>query len=96
MTLGKKPFKNIVGKGENAGNQHFLLFPQCVLPISIQISSFSVTFILLSVSSFNLDQSKNLSFDKGLNQYDTSLYPQPLENLFKLSTLSLVQALYGL
>ena len=22
-------FENIVGKGENAGNQHFLLFPQC-------------------------------------------------------------------
>ena len=21
------PFENIVGKGENAGNQHFLLFP---------------------------------------------------------------------
>ena len=21
-------FENIVGKGENAGNQHFLLFPQ--------------------------------------------------------------------
>ena len=31
--LGKKPFKNIVGKGENAGDQHFLLFPQCFLPI---------------------------------------------------------------
>ena len=28
-TLGKKPFENIVGKGENAGNQHFLLLPQC-------------------------------------------------------------------
>ena len=27
----KKPFENIVGKGENAGNQHFLLFPQCFL-----------------------------------------------------------------
>ena len=27
--LQKKPFENIVGKGENAGNQHFLLFPQC-------------------------------------------------------------------
>ena len=25
-TLGKKPFENIVRKGENAGNQHFLLF----------------------------------------------------------------------
>ena len=27
MTLQAKPFKNITGKGENAGNQHFLLFP---------------------------------------------------------------------
>ena len=27
----KKPLENIVGKGENAGNQHFLLFPQCFL-----------------------------------------------------------------
>ena len=27
-------FENIVGKGENAGNQHFLLFLQCFLPIS--------------------------------------------------------------
>ena len=26
MTLKMKPFENIVGKGENAGNQHFLLF----------------------------------------------------------------------
>ena len=23
--------ENIVGKGENAGHQHFLLFPQCFL-----------------------------------------------------------------
>ena len=28
---GKKPIDNIVGKGENAGNQHFLRFPQCFL-----------------------------------------------------------------
>ena len=25
-------FQNIVGNGENAGNQHFPLFPQCFLP----------------------------------------------------------------
>ena len=25
----KKTFENIVGQGENAGNQHFLLIPQC-------------------------------------------------------------------
>ena len=30
-TLRKNPFENIVGKGENAGNQHFLLFLQCFL-----------------------------------------------------------------
>ena len=30
-TLYKKPFEDIVGKGENTGNQHFLLFPQCFL-----------------------------------------------------------------
>ena len=29
--LEKKAFENIVGKGENAGNQHFLLSPQCFL-----------------------------------------------------------------
>ena len=32
MTLGKKAFQNILEKGENAGNQHFLLFPQHFLP----------------------------------------------------------------
>ena len=32
----KTVFENIVGKGENAGNQHFLLFPQCFLPFRKQ------------------------------------------------------------
>ena len=39
MTLGKKTFENIVGKGENAGNQHFLLFPHCFLFFPKQISN---------------------------------------------------------
>ena len=38
MTLKKKPFDNIVGKGENAGKQRFLLFPLCFLPFQKQIS----------------------------------------------------------
>ena len=50
---------NIEGKGENAGNQHFLLFSQCFLKASVsmllQVDSFiifiqrmvSLTFILL-------------------------------------------------
>ena len=31
LTLRKKTFENIVGKEENAVNQHFLLFPLCFL-----------------------------------------------------------------
>ena len=29
-TLKKRAFKNIVEKGENAGDQHFLVFPQII------------------------------------------------------------------
>ena len=29
----EKNFENIVGKGENASNYHFLLYPQCFRPI---------------------------------------------------------------
>ena len=36
----KKPFENIMGKGENAGNWHFLLFPQCFLSYERQIKCF--------------------------------------------------------
>ena len=31
MTLWRRPFENNVGKGENAGHQHFLLFPHWFL-----------------------------------------------------------------
>ena len=31
LTTLKKAVENTAGKGENAGNQHFLLFPQCFL-----------------------------------------------------------------
>ena len=40
MTLWKKSFENSLGKGENAGIQHFLLFSQCFLPFPTQVSSF--------------------------------------------------------
>ena len=51
-TPTKKPFENIVGKGENAGNQHFLLFPQCFLPFTRQISNFqSCLFCCLQMLS---------------------------------------------
>ena len=37
-------FENIVGKGENAGNQHFLLFPQYFLSFPHQTFNFYVGF----------------------------------------------------
>ena len=66
-------FINFVGKGENAGNQHFLLFPQCFQPYQRQKSSFKLsTFILSSVYALNLDQSKILSFGIWLTLSQTS------------------------
>ena len=32
-----KSFENIVGKEQHAGDQHFLLFPQCFLPLGKQL-----------------------------------------------------------
>ena len=39
-TLRKKSFGNILEKRENAGKQHFLLFPQYFLPMPSQILIF--------------------------------------------------------
>ena len=46
-------FESIEGNGENAGNQRFLLFPQCVLPLPEQNSIYKSLVIAL-----NLDWSK--------------------------------------
>ena len=68
----KKPFENIVGKGENAGDQHFLPFPQCFLPYHRQKSSFE-PHLFSSANAFNLVMSKILLFGKELkqNNFDT-------------------------
>ena len=39
MTLTERPIENIVGKAENAGNKHFLLFIR-FLPIAKEIFIF--------------------------------------------------------
>ena len=41
--------KNIVGIGENADSQHFLLFPQCFLPFQTQVTFESHLFPLQMV-----------------------------------------------
>ena len=66
MTWKNEPLENIVEKGENAGYQHFLLFPQCFLRFPKQNFNFSVPLLLSSANALNLDQAKNLSFGKEL------------------------------
>ena len=61
---GRKPFENIVGKGENAGHQHFLLCQQLFPPSKTGIT-ISGQFVISSASVFNLDQYEMLSFDTG-------------------------------
>ena len=40
MAQTVKVFENIVGKGENAGNQHFFLFPQGFLSFQKKVLVF--------------------------------------------------------
>ena len=60
-TLDKKHFENIMGKGENAGYQHFLLFSQCFLPFPTQISIFNS---LPNNAIFGMSKFKASSDDK--------------------------------
>ena len=58
-----------MGKGENAGNQHFLLFSKCFLLYQREREIIiSVTFILSSADALNLNQDKFLPFGKGLDR----------------------------
>ena len=60
--MGEETFCKYCGKGENAGNQHFLvLSPTMFSPLS-KIICFS-----LKMSSANMDVSKILSFGKEFN-----------------------------
>ena len=59
-TFNKKAFENIVGQGENAGNQHFLLFPQCFLLDKFHVITIT-SYKLPSTDTFHLNKSKSLA-----------------------------------
>ena len=51
----ERPFEKILGKGENAGNQHFLLFPRYFLPFPQQIQFFNdIYFVVCKCFEFRL------------------------------------------
>ena len=59
-----------MGKGENAGNQHFLLFLKMFTTLSKDINHHlsNIKICLLQMLS-NLVKAKNVSFGKELNLY---------------------------
>ena len=73
VTLKKKPFENYVGKGENAGNQHFLYFPPCFQPIPKEFV-FKLHLFCCLQNAFNLDRSKNLSFGEELLTFKNGVF----------------------
>ena len=51
-------FENIVGKGEIARNEQFLLFPQCFLLNKIIVSQFVHNFDIISLFADKLEEPK--------------------------------------
>ena len=52
VTTSYNASENIVGKGENAGHQHFLLFPQCFLTLERNYLTIWAEFDPLSINAF--------------------------------------------
>ena len=64
----KKPaLENIVGKGEIAHNEQFLLFPQCFLLDQIIVSPFVHIFDIISLFAAELEKPKIGISGEGLN-----------------------------
>ena len=59
--------ENIVGKGEIAPNERFLLFPQCFLLNQIIVSAYVHIFDIISLFAAKLQEPKIGLLGKGLN-----------------------------
>ena len=66
MTLRMEAFENSLGKGENAGSQHFLLFSIVFSTFPKTKLTLSVRAILLSANALSSNQSKILLVGKGI------------------------------
>ena len=61
-------FKTIVGKGEIARNEHFLLFPQCFLSNQIIVYPFVHIFEIISLFAAELEEPNIGISGKGLTR----------------------------
>ena len=62
-------FKNIVGKGEIARNEQFLLFPHCFLLNQIIVSPYVHIFGIISLFAAELEEPKIGITGKGLTLF---------------------------
>ena len=66
MQQQQAAFENIVGKGEIARNEQFLLFPQCLLLNQMIVSPFVGIFQIISLFAAELEELKIGMSGKGL------------------------------
>ena len=95
----RKPFENIVGKGENTGNQHFLIFSTMFSTLSKREIGILATLNLSSANAFNLVRAIFFSFGKDLrilSDYGLTVHPYVTEILFEKHSLTLSQTNRGL
>ena len=64
--------KNMVGKGEFACNEQFLLFPQCFLLNQIIVSPFVHIFYIISFFAAESEEPKISLSSKGSNHYQAT------------------------
>ena len=86
MTQMEEAFENILGKGEIAGNQYFLLFPKCYLSFQkqISISKLHLFYCLQKLLIWTM-QSKILSCDEERRFRRTKVEKAPVTIIFSLS-----------
>ena len=86
-------FENIVGKGEIAHNEQFLLLPQCFLLYQISVSTFVHIFVVISLFVVELEESKIGVSGKGLMK---KIFKSSAGNLFlRFNHLTLSQTSPG-
>ena len=68
MHQQQSAFENIVGKGEIARNEQFLLFPQCFLHNQIIVSLFVHIFDIISLFPAELEEPEIGIVGKGLRE----------------------------
>ena len=88
-------FENIVGKGEIARNEQFLLFPQCFQLNQITVFPFVHIFDIISLFPIRMEEPKIYISGKGLNGYESCFNPFPDKPWFlRVCSTSLLKTLW--